>query len=89
MVHRWSSVLMKNCVMTPIQKAQYSPQPFWAMSVGQNIVSPLPSDAPSIIALGPTMWDTFGTFGMSCFRNPSLPSVFGYSLVSGATSRDS
>jgi hypothetical protein len=86
MVQRCSSVLMKNCVRTPTQNAQYSPHPFWAMSNGQNSVSPLPSDAPSMIALGPTMWFTFGTRGNSAmWKLPPFP-VFGYASVSGAVS---
>ncbi len=67
-VQRCISVLMKNCVRTPKKKAQYSAQPCWAMRTGQNSVSPLPSEAPSMMALGPTTWESFGTRGRSRTR---------------------
>jgi hypothetical protein len=57
-----------------------------AISVGQNIVSPLPSDAPSMIALGPTRCLTFGTFGRSASRNDAPSEESGYSSVLGASS---
>jgi hypothetical protein len=88
-VHRCNSVLITNWVSTPTTNAQKTAQPNCAVRTGQNSVSPLPSEAPSMIADGPTMWLNRGTRGRSASLNaPPVPRD-GCAAADGAASSSS